>query len=607
MRSQRGILLKTRDGATGQGIDWLAYLMIIGGLALFFVISPITNSARWLVLGDPDNYMRLVQVRDWLDGQSWWDTTQYRIGPPEGLKLHWSRLADVPLAALITLFAFFADRQTAEILAVVTLPPLLLFFTAIFLGRTARNLGGAPAESWARLLLVSATFVLVQFIPGRVDHHGLQLLLLAGALMYATAEPTRRSGLLVGMLTAVSLLIGLENVPLLLAIPAVMALTWLLGGGQERQAHLEGYATGIVVALLVLYALSVAPSDWGRATHDEIGRGHIAMVVAGGLSLVAALRLAPASVGWRMRLLAVVPVVAVLPLIAFPEVLSSPYSAVDPTLQRLWIEAISETKSAIDTARDEPAKLLSYYWFPCLALFAGAALYLRYERKPELLMILAVSLAGCAVSLWQLRGISSASLPALLLSATVGSHLWRHRAQRFGFAYIAAAAMLLNGWTGLLVESLIAKDSKNSVASATCEAWFSETNFDGVPPGLVLSGIDSSGLILARTSHSVLTASNHRAVDNNRQAYQMFLSSASEAQSTLARSKVDYVLLCRDNEIRRLAYLAPNSLVADLVNGRIPDWLVPLPHDGSKEVLFYAMARDPISAENPETPDRPGE
>ena len=38
-------------------------------------------SGNFLKLGhDTDNYVRFVQVRDWLNGQSWFDTNQYRLG-----------------------------------------------------------------------------------------------------------------------------------------------------------------------------------------------------------------------------------------------------------------------------------------------------------------------------------------------------------------------------------------------------------------------------------------------------------------------------------------------------------------------------------------------
>ena len=243
--------------------------------------------------------------------------------------MHWSRLADVPLGLAILLFSMVFESRTAETLALVCVPPLLLLFTAVFLGRAAKNVGGAPAETWARLLLVSAIFVLLQYIPGRVDHHGLQLLLLSGALMAATSKPTRQSGLIVALPTSISLLVGLENVPLLLAIPGWIAFTWLWEG-RDRQAQLEGFAVGIIVFLPALYALSVAPSDWSRPTYDEIGRGHIAVVVAGGLALAAAVWTKPPSFGWRMAALGLAAIVAALPLLAFPEV-----AAVGPAGQPL--------------------------------------------------------------------------------------------------------------------------------------------------------------------------------------------------------------------------------------------------------------------------------
>ncbi len=49
------------------------------------------------VLIDPDGYMRLARVAQlWADG-NWFDPVFARIGPPEGLALHWSRPFDLLL------------------------------------------------------------------------------------------------------------------------------------------------------------------------------------------------------------------------------------------------------------------------------------------------------------------------------------------------------------------------------------------------------------------------------------------------------------------------------------------------------------------------------
>jgi hypothetical protein len=47
-----------------------------------------------------DDAMRLVEVRDLIAGQGWFDLVEHRLDPP-GIAMHWSRLIDAPLAGLI--------------------------------------------------------------------------------------------------------------------------------------------------------------------------------------------------------------------------------------------------------------------------------------------------------------------------------------------------------------------------------------------------------------------------------------------------------------------------------------------------------------------------
>ena len=85
------------------GLIWLA-------VALLFLI------AKWpaitaLQLHDADDTLRLIQLRDLVAGQGWFDLMQYRVNPPDGLAMHWSRLVDVPLwlvySALAPLLALY--------------------------------------------------------------------------------------------------------------------------------------------------------------------------------------------------------------------------------------------------------------------------------------------------------------------------------------------------------------------------------------------------------------------------------------------------------------------------------------------------------------------
>src|SRR5882724_847821 len=73
-----------------------------------------------------DDAMRLVEVRDFLAGQAWFDLTQYRLSPPGGVATHWSRLIDLPLALLIGAGEMLAPSALAERVAVIVWPAGLL-------------------------------------------------------------------------------------------------------------------------------------------------------------------------------------------------------------------------------------------------------------------------------------------------------------------------------------------------------------------------------------------------------------------------------------------------------------------------------------------------
>ena len=45
-------------------------------------------------LGDTDDALRLVLVREVLHGRGWYDQLVTRLAPPTGVWMHWSRLLD---------------------------------------------------------------------------------------------------------------------------------------------------------------------------------------------------------------------------------------------------------------------------------------------------------------------------------------------------------------------------------------------------------------------------------------------------------------------------------------------------------------------------------
>ena len=74
---------------------WIVVPVWAALYSLLLAVSFARLSAR--TFHDPDDQLRLQQVRDLLGGQSWFDLHQYRIDAVGGgVLMHWSRLVDVP-------------------------------------------------------------------------------------------------------------------------------------------------------------------------------------------------------------------------------------------------------------------------------------------------------------------------------------------------------------------------------------------------------------------------------------------------------------------------------------------------------------------------------
>src|SRR3954463_7150898 len=106
-----------------EGLDRLgrhlrALLLRFWILTAAILIYTRLGQIRGFGLGDTDDNMRMMQVRAWLSGQGWYDLRQYRMNPPAGADIHWSRLVDLPIAGLKFAFAPIFGGATAERIAV---------------------------------------------------------------------------------------------------------------------------------------------------------------------------------------------------------------------------------------------------------------------------------------------------------------------------------------------------------------------------------------------------------------------------------------------------------------------------------------------------------
>src|SRR5579872_1150608 len=232
---ERGLALLDRHWKLVVALAWLAFCTM-------FVFQKWAE-IRGFGLGDTDDNMRIMQVRGLLHGQGWFDLRNYRMNPPYGANIHWSRLVDLPIAGLILGLRPFLGGAGAERWAVAIAPmlPYLLLLYSIAL--TARRLLGPTAYLLAFLGLIFAQSNNGMFSPERIDHHGWQLALLALSIA-SIADPKKlRGGILLGVSSAFSLAIGLEMIIYLAVAGVAMVLFWV--DDVEQRDRLQAYAVSL--------------------------------------------------------------------------------------------------------------------------------------------------------------------------------------------------------------------------------------------------------------------------------------------------------------------------------------------------------------------------
>ncbi len=115
------MLVERRKGDFAKPL--LIKVLVAWALISAFLVAVNASSIVGRLFPDPDDIMRLVQVRDLIAGQSWFDVSQYRVDAPGGgVPMHWSRLVDLPIALVIIALTPILGQYGAETAALVGVP-----------------------------------------------------------------------------------------------------------------------------------------------------------------------------------------------------------------------------------------------------------------------------------------------------------------------------------------------------------------------------------------------------------------------------------------------------------------------------------------------------
>ncbi len=578
-----------------------ALLAILGCLALATLITLDRTGVVWRTgaFFDSDDAARAVQVRQWLGGQSWYDLSIARMDPPRGMFMHWSRVVDMPLAALQMLAQPFLGAESAERLARLIFPAALCVALMAACGTAATALGAARARVPAIVFCFLGAPFLGQFVPGRIDHHAPQILLvvlMTGATLRAF-DGSLRAALVAGFCAAMSLAISLENVPTIAIVGASYPFVFVLRGNTSRPAMLA-FAGGFAASLIALFFATVGPGHRGDAVCDAYSIAHFSGGIAGCAVLGTLGTLSRRLQSLRARiltLLAFAPLPLLTVVLVAPKCLGDPFTGLDPLVRELWLRNVVEVEPL-------PAFLHTHFWtglalvLPIVSAFVvSVASSWRGDAtdRAKHALLAALLLACLASSVWGIRMLST----GLPLAAIVAAPAILRCADRLSATSLSRAARLcIVAVVGLvfaplpLAFALPADDTPTQGTGMACLMPDALAPLAALLPSTVLGPIDLGSHILAHTPHAAIAAPYHRDNVGNRLSLEAFLATPDAARSLIAQSSATLLAVCPGmTQMKMLAARAPDGLAAQLLAGNTPSWLRPISRGPALSV--FAIAR----------------
>jgi hypothetical protein len=600
-------------GNTGKEPDAWALLLIFWlAFAGAAIAAQILNPGLFQ-RQDPDSLMRLVQVRDLLAGQDWFDLVQHRLNPPDGISLHWSRLIDAPLAGLVLLGSLFGD---GEAFATAIWPLLLLLGLMAATLAAATALGGRAAALPALLLSLTSFAPLLLFLPTSIDHHNAQLALLVATLAMALRLPAQPiCGLAAGLFSAISLAIGLEMLPYVALVGAFIALRWAVTGEGARFTSLFGLGVGLGPAALTL---AVAPREAATAC-DALSWAYALPAAIAGCGVVALATIFGARSGAVSRLVGLGVLAAATGatvLVVAPECLAGPYGSLSLELRALWLATIAEAQPLLAFAAREPVNVIGTLVAPLIAL--ALALRRAWRETGERALW---ALPGClialalAMSFWQMRTLPAANalavpvlgawLAEIAVRRRIASITPFRRALPLIGAFVLAMPLvhLAGGWVAIRALSLATgiepverADVPTgalaglSAAQKDCLDPSAQNLFAEVPAGQVLAPVFYGSAVLALSKHSAVAAPYHRGGEAILDAIRALGFAPDEARAIIAARGVDYVAICTTSRETALSRAeAPDGLLARLAAGEAVAWLEPVPANETTTLRLWRV------------------
>ncbi len=567
---------------------YILFALIIG---LYIIGLSLVSYDYWQKIlvwdtPDQDDQLRILQVRAWLEGQAFYDVSIHRSNPPDGGAMHWSRIADIPLAIFELIFKPFSKNY--EYLGVF-FAPLAVGLVFLFIGKelikslSDYNFNLMPYALFLTLIFYSES-INYNFRPSRVDHHGLQLACLL-AIILGLAVKGFKGGIISALGLSISLTIGFELLPIEILCVFYFVLAWIIAF-EDYSKFIKGFCLSLIIFIICGLFINIAPSKIFIGANDALSIAQVTPICIGAFLLFIANNYAKTI---RLRLISsvIIGIIVIISALQF-EVLFKPlYWQLDPLVEKLLYTNISEMLPLRMFPLDMIIIIISLWIAALLTGIYKINKLLQTNSKLIIIWVLMLVLL-LATSLmtifYQFRVHTQASCIAIII---LGAYLIERVSKR-QLTFILLIVNIIYP-IKLIAYGINELGPNKTIALQKCNNARDLTHFKTLEKGLLVGNLDIGVPSLISSELNVVSTSFHRDKGNIK-AYNILTSNTKDAQNEIKKLGIDYVAFCnKSKEVSAIIAYAPNGLLSDLAKGNIPNYLAPIAKPQNSDVYIYKV------------------
>ena len=555
---------------------------------------------------DPDPWVRLTQVRQWLTGgwANFFDHTVRNVNAPyEGIATPWTR----PLDILVSLFYLFTPHSLSMnmrlMLSATWMPPCLgLGAIALLTLAVRRQFNHLHALGFVALLVLFTPDTFYYYTPGDSDHHGFLSMLWCGVLaMVMCRNYDRKAALVAGGLLGLMIWISPEALILTAAIYALLGTLALWQPARTGALAFTSLGAAIVTTL-GLFVEVPADKIFATLAYDSLSIVQVMLLwlsaaAAVGLTLLYR-RTMPLAARFFAGCIAGAAVLLAMYQL-YPRFFLGPLADVDPFIFTGFLPRVGEAKMLFTNTWDDIIRELME---PVLAtvlilvaLFQGR---IRPERRLRLLSLSALLALTTAMTLYQIRWayymhpVAIIAIGMLIASETAMSRerplVWLRYVPRQGRAYIVLWLAFFTMNVLIHLNPAVVTESSSCMSQVRYVIQTQQLQpLLGNSNSIIYAPEDAGGDMLFFTPYRIIASNYHREGAGLRDMRAISnATSAKEAAPLLKKRQVSAMLFCP-------AFQEKTSWLQTLTEPKKrPSWLVPvdglhfMDDPGHKPVLF---------------------